>query len=165
MCSSDLPTRELVGKAQEKIVAVTVDRDVLTPPDHGSFQKIELRGERVLEITYRKDEVNAGQVLAACEAQPDASFDGASFTWVTLGALRLHYTAFTGDVTSKRGAGEYGLALLPASLTATVEDALALRAAAEHGEVGTDTMFAAADVIDWVVDEVMSATHPQHRHR
>ncbi|MFA5970555.1 MAG: ABC transporter ATP-binding protein [Sphingomonas sp.] len=61
------PTRALVGMAQEKIVAVTVDRDVATPPDHGSFQKIELKGERVLEITYRKDQVNAGQVLAAVQ--------------------------------------------------------------------------------------------------
>ncbi|OYY70659.1 ABC transporter ATP-binding protein [Sphingomonas sp. 28-63-12] len=62
------PTRTLVGMAQEKLVAVTVDRDVTTPPDHGSFQKIEVKGERVLEITYRKDSVNAGQVLAAVQA-------------------------------------------------------------------------------------------------
>lgn len=113
--------------------------------------------------TYWRDVARG--IHQTCSDQPDARFDAASFVWCALGALRLHYTAFTGDVTSKRGAGEYGLALLPASLTATVEDALALRAAAEHGEVGTDTMFAAADVIDWVVDEVMSATHPQHRHR
>ena len=62
------PTRALVGMAQEKVVAVTVDRDVTTPPDHGSFQKIELKGERTLEITYRKDEVNAGEVLAAVQS-------------------------------------------------------------------------------------------------
>lgn len=62
------PTRALVGMAQEKVVAVTVDRDVTTPPDHGSFQKIELKGDRTLEITYRKDSVNAGQVLAAVQA-------------------------------------------------------------------------------------------------
>ena len=62
------PTRALVGMAQEKVVAVTVDRDVATPPDHGSFQKIEVKGDRVLEITYRKDQVNAGQVLAAVQA-------------------------------------------------------------------------------------------------
>jgi ABC-2 type transport system ATP-binding protein len=62
------PTRALVGMAQEKIVAVTVDRDIGTAPEHGSFQKIELKGDRVLEITYRKDQVNAGQVLAAVQA-------------------------------------------------------------------------------------------------
>ncbi|OYY76873.1 MAG: multidrug ABC transporter ATP-binding protein [Sphingomonas sp. 28-62-20] len=62
------PTRTLVGMAQEKLVAVTVDRDIATPPDHGSFEKIEVKGDRVLEITYRKDSVNAGQVLAAVQA-------------------------------------------------------------------------------------------------
>jgi ABC-2 type transport system ATP-binding protein len=62
------PTRALVGMAQEKVVAVTVDRDVTTPPDHGSFQKIEVKADRVLEITYRKDQVNAGEILAAVQA-------------------------------------------------------------------------------------------------
>jgi ABC-2 type transport system ATP-binding protein len=62
------PTRELVGKAQEKIVAVTVDRDVAAVPDHASFGKIVLKGSRTLEITYAKDKVNAGQVLAAVQA-------------------------------------------------------------------------------------------------
>ena len=60
-------TRDLVGMAQEKVVAVTVDRDVATPPDAACFQKVELKGDRVLEITYRKDRANAGQVLAAVQ--------------------------------------------------------------------------------------------------
>ena len=63
------PTRTLVGMAQEKVVAVTVDRDVKTPISHGSFQKVELKGERTLEISYRKDQLNAGQVLAAVQAE------------------------------------------------------------------------------------------------
>jgi len=62
------PTRELVGMAQEKIVAVTVDRDVGTVPVHDSFEKITLKGDRTLEITYRKDRVNAGGVLAAIQS-------------------------------------------------------------------------------------------------
>ncbi|MDB5681092.1 MAG: multidrug transporter ATP-binding protein [Sphingomonas bacterium] len=61
------PTRELVGRAQEKVVALTVDRDVTTPPAAACFQKVELKGERVLEITYRKDQANAGQVLDAVQ--------------------------------------------------------------------------------------------------
>ena len=61
------PTRELVGKAQEKVVAVTVDRDVGVVPDNVCFQKIVLRGARTLEITYAKDRVNAGEVLAAVQ--------------------------------------------------------------------------------------------------
>ena len=61
------PTRELVSRAQEKLVEVTVDRDVATPPDAGCFEKLELRGPRVLSITYRKDVANAGEVLAAVQ--------------------------------------------------------------------------------------------------
>ena len=62
------PTRELVGKAQEKVVAVTVDRDVTAVPENACFHKIVLRGARTLEITYAKDRVNAGEVLGAVQA-------------------------------------------------------------------------------------------------
>jgi ABC-2 type transport system ATP-binding protein len=58
-------TRTLVGMAQEKVVEVVVDRDVAEAPANGCFDKIELKGERTLAITYRKDRVNAGDVLAA----------------------------------------------------------------------------------------------------
>ncbi|MCW6535077.1 MULTISPECIES: ABC transporter ATP-binding protein [Sphingomonas] len=61
------PTRELVGKAQEKVVAVTVDRDLVALPVAPAFDKIVLKGERTLEITYQKDKVNAGEVLAAVQ--------------------------------------------------------------------------------------------------
>ncbi|TKD51943.1 ABC transporter ATP-binding protein [Sphingomonas baiyangensis] len=59
------PTRTLVGMAQEKLVAVTVDRDIAAVPENVCFQKIERTDPRTLAITYRKDEVNAGEVLAA----------------------------------------------------------------------------------------------------
>lgn len=61
------PTRELVGMAQEKVVEVTVDRDVTTPPANACFQKVEMKGERTLVITYRKDQANAGEVLGAVQ--------------------------------------------------------------------------------------------------
>ncbi len=61
------PTRDLVGMAREKIVAVTVDRDLTSAPHAACFEKIVLKGERVLEITYHKDRVNAGEVLAAVQ--------------------------------------------------------------------------------------------------
>ena len=59
------PTRELVGKAQEKVVVVTVDRDLDAAPVASCFEKIVLPNPRTLEISYRKDRVNAGEVLAA----------------------------------------------------------------------------------------------------
>jgi ABC-2 type transport system ATP-binding protein len=59
------PTRDLVGRATEKVVAVTVDRDLAEPPRAACFDKVALRAGRVLEITYDKRRVNAGEVLGA----------------------------------------------------------------------------------------------------
>ncbi len=59
------PTRELVGRATEKVVAVTVNRDLAEPPVAACFDKVALRAGRVLEITYDKRRVNAGEVLGA----------------------------------------------------------------------------------------------------
>ena len=62
------PTRELVSKAQEKAVVVTFDKDIATVPTNVCFENIDLIDERTLEITYRKDRANAGQVLSALAA-------------------------------------------------------------------------------------------------
>ncbi len=62
------PTRELLSMAQEKAVTVTVDRDLTEVPQAPCFEKIALKGERSVVITYSKDKVNAGEVLAALQA-------------------------------------------------------------------------------------------------
>ena len=62
------PTRDLLAKAQEKAVVVTIDRDLDRVPANSCFDNIVLVDERTLEITYRKDKVNAGQVLGALTA-------------------------------------------------------------------------------------------------
>ena len=62
------PTRDLLAKAQEKAVVVTIDRDLDHVPANNCFDNIVLVDERTLEITYRKDKVNAGQVLGALTA-------------------------------------------------------------------------------------------------
>jgi len=62
------PTRDLVAKAQEKAVVVTFDRDIGPVPTNSCFENIALVDERTLEITYRKDRVNAGEVLTALTA-------------------------------------------------------------------------------------------------
>jgi ABC-2 type transport system ATP-binding protein len=59
------PTRELVGMAQEKVVEITVDRDLTEAPVSAFFQKAELKNERVLTITYSKAQANAGDVITA----------------------------------------------------------------------------------------------------
>lgn len=63
------PTRELVAKAQEKSVVVTFDRDIAQVPTNPCFDNIALLDERTLEITYRKDRVNAGDVLSALNSE------------------------------------------------------------------------------------------------
>ena len=62
------PTRDLLAKAQEKAVVVTIDRDLDHVPASSCFDNIVLVDERTLQITYRKDRVNAGQVLGALTA-------------------------------------------------------------------------------------------------
>ena len=57
-------TSVLLSSAQEKMVVVTLDRDLdAVPPSLPG--KVELRGSRQLAITYDKRETDAGQVLAA----------------------------------------------------------------------------------------------------
>src|SRR3954470_11579619 len=63
------PTRELVSRAQEKAVVVTFDKDIAKVPANAAFEDIALIDERTLEITFRKDKVNAGQVLTALAAE------------------------------------------------------------------------------------------------
>ena len=62
------PTRELISRAQEKSVVVTFDRDLLEVPTNACFENIQLVDERTLEIMFRKDRVNAGELLAALTA-------------------------------------------------------------------------------------------------
>jgi ABC-2 type transport system ATP-binding protein len=68
-------TRELVATAREKIVVLTLDRDIGTLPAHPAFLKCEKTGERTVEITYDKDRTNAGEVLALVQEQGFAIVD------------------------------------------------------------------------------------------
>ena len=50
-------------------VHIRHDRDIVHAPDASCFEKIERKGDRTLAITYRKDKVNAGEVLAALQRE------------------------------------------------------------------------------------------------
>ena len=63
------PTATLINMAREKVVVVTVDRDPPALHDHPAFERVERAGERALAITYDKDRMNAGEVLAAVQAE------------------------------------------------------------------------------------------------
>ncbi len=68
-------TRELVEMAREKVVVLTLDRDIAALPSSAAFHKCEKIGERTIEITYDKDRTNAGEVLAAVQGQGFAIVD------------------------------------------------------------------------------------------
>jgi ABC-2 type transport system ATP-binding protein len=61
---ADKPTAELVGMAREKIVRITLDKDLAGPPMEEAFLKAEVIAPRTLEVTYNRDRASAGQVLA-----------------------------------------------------------------------------------------------------
>ena len=50
-------------------MVVTVDRDLVEAPRAPCFERIAVTGERTLEIGYRKDRVNAGEVLDALQKE------------------------------------------------------------------------------------------------
>ena len=59
------PTRDLLSKAQDKEVVVSLDKPAETLPANSCFDKVERVGEQEIAITYAKDRVNAGEVLRA----------------------------------------------------------------------------------------------------
>jgi len=95
------PTRTLVNMANEKAVSVTVDRDLDKAPASVCFDKVELQGSRTLVITYAKDRVNAGEVLAAVQKEGlgivDVSTQEADLEDVFLNLTRQSNAARAGD--------------------------------------------------------------------
>ena len=61
------PTRTLIARAQEKSVVVTFASDLDQWLDAPCFESIERIDARTIAIGYRKDRVNAGEVLAAVQ--------------------------------------------------------------------------------------------------
>ena len=105
----------------------------------------------------------AADVSRVFEQHPQRRFDAASFEWCALGALRLHRTAFCGDVVSKRMAGEYGLEVTPSEFHDTLRLALEVRAGRwvdnEPG-IGAMWMERSAAVIRWCVEAAEVAARP-----
>jgi len=99
----------------------------------------------------------AQQVAAECDRAEPPEFDVATLAWCALGPLRLHFTAFTGDVTSKRGAGEYGLSVAPPPFRDVLLAALEARAGNMQVAVTLDMMRATADLTEWCIAEVDAA--------
>jgi Domain of unknown function (DUF4111)/Nucleotidyltransferase domain len=121
---------------------------VLHPDDHHGLnlvmwsvlknQGITLRGTPAQELPIKVDwnrlisemVVNLNTYWAGWTRQPDKLvrlyFDS-GFQWAALGVLRLFYTFRERSITSKVGAGEYALTVLPEEWKPVVQQALALR--------------------------------------
>jgi ABC-2 type transport system ATP-binding protein len=74
------PTPELVDMAREKLVELTLDRDISEAQDAVSFantlfEKAEIIGPRTVAVTYNKDRTNAGGVMAAIQERGFAIVD------------------------------------------------------------------------------------------
>ena len=63
------PTRELVNMAHEKVVVLTLERELAELPTHPAFVKCEREGERALAITFDTKRTNAGEVLGLVQSQ------------------------------------------------------------------------------------------------
>jgi ABC-2 type transport system ATP-binding protein len=62
------PTAELIGMARDKVVRIELEADIDRLPAEDSFQRCELIAPRILEVTYDRDSMSAGQVLAMVQA-------------------------------------------------------------------------------------------------
>jgi hypothetical protein len=89
---------------------------------------------------------------------PEREFDAASFEWCALGALRLHYTAFTGDVISKSAAADYGIGVAPEQFHSLLRGAAAMRRSqVTERRVVASEMRAAGDLIRWICADVAAS--------
>jgi hypothetical protein len=85
------------------------------------------------------------------------AFTTADLEWCALGPLRVHYTAFTADVTSKRRAGEHGLAVAPERFHDAIRAALTARRLGTGGVADDADIAATSGLIAWLLDDVRAA--------
>lgn len=62
------PTAEMVGMAREKLIVLTLDQDIAALPADPDFDKVSKLTDRIVEIGYSKDRLNAGQVMSRVRA-------------------------------------------------------------------------------------------------
>ncbi len=62
------PTQELIEMARDKVVRIELEADMAELPKEEAFHRCELLSPRTLEVTYDRDAMSAGQVLAMVQA-------------------------------------------------------------------------------------------------
>jgi hypothetical protein len=97
------------------------------------------------------------------------AYDAGSLEWCALGALRLHRTAFHGDVISKSAAAAYGLEIAPARFHGVLGRAAGIRvgdpASVGDGTAAPAELRTAGELIAWCVDDVERAAGRSGRRR
>jgi hypothetical protein len=127
----------------------------------GTYVDVDARVRFVVDNLASYWAALAADVRAVCRAEPERSFDPASYEWCALGALRLHHTAFRGGVVSKRGAGEYGIEVAPAQFAEVLRGALEVRAGTSSMvAIDSGRMSVVAELVQWCVDAAAEASRP-----
>ena len=97
-------------------------------------------------------------IRSALEDPNRTEFDANLTSWCVLGVARMLYTARTGDITSKSGAGRWMLDELPQH-RALVEHALDVRERSDSPPDGRETARATADYLTDICRHVEQATY------
>ena len=63
------PTQDLIEMARDKVVRIETENEIAGLPAHDQFARVERLSERSIEVTYDKDTMSAGQVLAILQEQ------------------------------------------------------------------------------------------------
>ena len=98
------------------------------------------------------------QQVVASGCASGRQFTPADLEWCALGTLRLHYTAFTADVSSKSAAGQYGLDVTPTRFHDVIREALCSRSGIDVGLPASALMTRCAELMTWVIDDVNTAS-------
>lgn len=123
---------------------------------------LDIATDMEARIRYVVDELSGywrDVARGIADSGPDGNgWDAGSLEWCVLGSLRLHRTAFTGEVVSKTVAGRHGLTEMPEVFHDVIEHALRIRSTADRSSVveGPE-MATAAHMVEYVIDEVVAA--------
>jgi len=95
-----------------------------------------------------------GELVGAIgELAPDATLPSRVPEWCLLGTCRMLYTATTGDVTSKSGAGRWAATVLGDQHRAICDAVVAMRRGAAR-DVGRDELVATADAMQEAIRQI-----------
>jgi hypothetical protein len=85
--------------------------------------------------------------------------------WLVLGVSRSHFTLVTGEITSKRGGGEYALGAFDPRWRPVIEESLGIRRAGPEGATVSEAAFVEAVRFVEMVIEAAERPGPADRRK